>query len=165
MDFSIRAVGEVSTVSGAPFSPGDRVWSYLYRTSDGSIERADVLEEERAYLQLDGGILCKWAHRIREPQASEAEIRREELKNTEEIFLSLYEEPEESGETDPELAAERDRMKFFLAIQLERKRILRPLGGGRYRHMPSKQVFTVPELELTPELVAQYLGSDAADSQ
>jgi hypothetical protein len=158
MEFSIRPVAEVSAVSGKAFAPGDRVWSCLYRGEDGALGRLDALEEERDGLELPEAVLCQWSHRIREPALTEADQRRADLQSAEEVFLSLYEETEAETADDPA----RDQLKFFLALQLERKRILRPLGGGRYRHMPSRRELAVPQLELTPELVAGFLGPDGA---
>ena len=155
MDIAIRAVDDVSALSGQAFAPGDTVWSYLYRTPEGQLERVDVLESERDQLQPEGLVVCKWSQRIKEREASEADERRAALQSTDEIFLSLFEEQPEP-ETEDSLGEARDRLKFFLALQLERKRILKPLGGRRYRHMPTKREFVIPDLEITPELVAGF---------
>ncbi|NDV62439.1 hypothetical protein G0Q06_08260 [Puniceicoccales bacterium CK1056] len=170
MEVPIKSVGEQSFVSGKAFVPGDRVWSCLYRTDEGVLERVDVLEEEREQLNLDAGVLCKWSQMIKEREISEAEVRKADLQSTDEIFLSLYDELEEDGDDSAEIRETRDRLKFFLALQLERKRVLKPLGRGKFRHMPTKREFEVPQLELTPELVAAHLkpempedsGQDAA---
>lgn len=156
MEISIRSVEETCALSGKAFAPGDRVWSYLYRTADGLIERTDILDEERANLQLDDKVLCKWSQVIKKKEASEAEEKRAALQSADEVFLSLFEESEEEGGAVPELSTARDRLKFFLALQLERKRVLRPLGGRRFRHVPTKREMTVPDLEITPELIAEF---------
>lgn len=150
-------------VSGQTFVPGDRVWSVLYRPVEGGIERADVLDDERDQLRLEGEVLCQWGHRIKEPEVSEAEERRAALQSREEIFLSLYEAAEGDVEEMPEVRETRDRMKFFLSLELERKRILRPLGRGRYRHVASKRELVVPQLELTPDLVASHLRAEGLE--
>lgn len=166
MEFSIKTVGEVSSVSGAPFKVDDEVWSYLYRGRDGQLERADLLVEELPLLQLDGEFICRWSHRIREKGATEAEIRREALQNTEAVFLGLYEEAESTQESaDAEAGITRDQLKFFLALQLERKRILRPLGPGKYRHVALKRVFDVPEMAFTQELVAALLATGTVNTE
>lgn len=154
MDIAIRSVAEVSGVSGEPFTPGDRVWSFLYRTSDGQIDRMDCLSAEREGLSLEGGVICSWEHRIKEKQASEADERRAALQSADEVFLSLFEELE--GSEDSMVDEARDRLKFFLALQLERKRVLKPLGNRRFRHMPTKREITVPDLEISPELLIQF---------
>jgi hypothetical protein len=157
MEIPIRAVSECSAISEKAFVPGDRVWSYLYRTANGALERADVLEQEREELNFEGGVLCKWSQLIKARETSEAEIRKAALQSTDDVFLSLYDDVEEGTDDSPEARETRDRLKFFLALQLERKRVLKPLGRGRYRHMPTKREFDVPQLELTPELVAAHM--------
>lgn len=165
MELSIKTVGEVSSVSGVPFEVGDEVWSFLYRNSEGLLERADVLADERPELQLEGAFLCRWCFRIREKGATEAELKREALQNSEAVFLSLYDdESEEASSEGPAGGLSREQLKFFLALQLERKRILRQLGPGQYRHMPSKRVFKVQAFEFTPELVAALLSSGAVNT-
>ncbi len=157
VDLSIRTVEEVSAVSGTAFQPGDRVWSFLYRNPEGQVERLDCREEEREQVDLQGSVLCSWGHTKKAKAVTEAQERKAALQSAEEVFLSLYEEP--SGEEDASeamLSATRDRLKFFLALQLERKRVLRHLGGSRYRHMPTKRVFNVPQLELSQELLADF---------
>ena len=165
MELSIQSVGTESVHSGKAFLPGDRIWSVLYRSAEGSFVRADVFEEEREALNPDGDILCQWGHRVKPVRTTEADGKRAELQTAEEVFLSLFETEEgDEEETAGEgVKAARDRLKFFLSLQLERKRILRPLGGGRYRHMPSKREFRVPQLELTPELVASHLKEDLGE--
>jgi hypothetical protein len=160
MEIPIRSVGERSALSEKPFVPGDRVWSYLYRAADGALERVDVLDAERDELNLEGGILCKWSQVIKARGVSEAEVRQAALKSTDDIFLSLYDEVGEEADDSPGARETRDRLKFFLALQLERKRVLKPLGRGRYRHMPSKRELMVPQLELTPELVTAHLKAE-----
>lgn len=155
MDFTIRSVAEACRVSGEAFTPGARVRSCLYRNAGGVIERADVLEDQRQQLGIDPAtVICSWVHRIREKQMSDAEEKRASLQSAEEVFLSLYEESADDG--DAMTIDTRDRLKFFLALQLERKRILKPLGGRRYRHVASKRELIVPDLEISADLLAEF---------
>ena len=155
MDIAIRSVGEVSGISEEAFSPGDTVWSYLFRGPDGLIERLDILDQEREQLELENPVICKWSQRIKEKGLSEADERRAALQSADEVFLSLFEEDSEQADDQPVEEA-RDRLKFFLALQLERKRILKPLGSRRFRHMPTKRELTVPDMAITPELVTSF---------
>jgi gamma-glutamylcyclotransferase (GGCT)/AIG2-like uncharacterized protein YtfP len=156
MDIAIRSVNEESGLTGEVFNPGDNVWSYLYRSDEGLIERIDILESEKDQLQLDGPVICKWGQRVKDKGLSEAEERRAALQSADEVFLSLFEEDPEGEEIEESVLRARGRLKFFLALQLERKRVLKPLGGRRFRHMPSKRELTVPELEITPELLVEF---------
>ena len=153
MEISIRNVSDTSGISGRPFSPGDLVWSCLYRDEDGVLDRLDVHTEELEDWERGKSILCKWSQVIKKREATEAENKRAALQSTEEVFLSLYEEAEEE---DKSLTEARDRLKYFLAIQLERKRVLKPASAGKYRHVSSKREYNVPRLELTPELAVQF---------
>lgn len=165
MELSIKTVGELSTISGTPFAVGDEVWSYLYRGHEGHIERADVLAHEREDLQLEGVFLCRWSHRIRERGATEAELKREALQNAEAVFLSLFESSEADAATESDVGGlSREQLKFFLAVQLERKRVLRRISAGIYRHVALKRVFEVEEFAFTPELVAALLASGSVST-
>jgi hypothetical protein len=157
MDISIRSVGDASAVSGKAFSPGDRVWSCLFRSPEGLIERIDVLESEREELELGERVLCKWSHMIKPRMETEAEARRAALESADDVFLSLFEEPEPESE-DAQLSGTRDRLKFFLALQLERKRLLKPMGNRRFRHVATGREVTVPDLGVTPELIQEFQG-------
>ncbi len=154
MEISIRSVDEACRVSGESFIPGNRVRSYLFRNEEGLIDRVDVLEGEMVNLVIEGTIICSWGHRIKEKETTEADEKRAALQSADEVFLSLYEENPE--EADDFLDEARDRLKFFLALQLERKRILKPLGNRKFRHMPTKREFAVPDLEISPELIVQF---------
>jgi hypothetical protein len=155
MDVSIGKVAAQSALSGRVFQPGDRVWSFLGRDERGELERIDILDDEQSDVPQGRTWMAKWSQEIREAELSPAEEARSRLMDAEGLFLSLY---EEEAVLSPEAVAERDRLKFFLSLQLERKRVLKPLGAGRYRHMPTKQELMVPQFEMTPELVAAYLS-------
>jgi len=155
MEFSFKPVGDACAASGQPFAPGDCVRSVLVRTAEGFVERIDLLESAASELPLEAQVICRWTHRIRKRDTSEAEARQAALQSAEDIFLSLFDKAE--GEApSAETSATRERLKFFLALQLERKRVLKPVGGRRYRHVPSGTVYTVPELEITPELLGAF---------
>jgi len=116
------------------------------------VARYDVLETQRGELAVEGTLVCSWVQPYKPRQKQENPDRA--LKMTaENLFLTLA---DPSNEPD----AETVRLIQFLALMLERKRILRPKGtlkddGGmlraRYEHAKSKQVFDVPQTDFSPE--------------
>lgn len=157
MDIAFKSVGEASALSGQPFQPDDAVWSCLVRGPDGVLDRVDVLQSERESLQLEGSVICQWGHRIRRRDQSEAEEKRAALQSAEEIFLSLFDGDSGEGQSGQGIIEEtRERLQFFLALQLERKRVLRAVGRRRYRHVPSGREFEVPDMEITPEMLTRF---------
>lgn len=136
-------------VSGQPFREGDRVASLLARDDSGAVTRYDALEANAPSLAPAGFVACRWVQ-VFKPQARD-ENRDRTLKLTAEtLFLTL-------ADPSTEATPENDRLVRFLALLLERKRLLRPRGrspggeGDLYEHGRSKQIFTVPAIELTPE--------------
>lgn len=163
MEWTVGRIAEESSVSGKALAAGDRVWSYLFLDSEGAVQRMDVLAEEAESVERPRQLLCCWQSTVKGRETSGAAERQAALESAEASFLALFEEAEggESGAAEDvageELAesmrAARERLTFILALQLERKRILRPLGKGRYLHVASKREFTVPQPELTAELI------------
>jgi hypothetical protein len=136
-------------VSGAPFREGDRVASLLAMTESGAVLRYDALEANAVQLAPEGFVACRWVQ-VYKPQPREGNADRALKLTAESLFLTL---------ADPltEASPETDRLVRFLALLLERKRLLRPKGrapdGGKdlYEHARTKQVFQVPAMELTSE--------------
>lgn len=151
MEWTVGRIAEESSVSGKLLEAGDRVWSYLFLDAEGAVQRMDVLAEEAESVERPRQLLCCWQSTVKGRETSAAAERQAALESAEASFLALFEE--EEGELAESLRAARERLTFILALQLERKKILRPLGKGRYRHVSSKREFTVPQLELTPDLV------------
>ena len=164
MELNFRPVSTLSNHSEQTLDPGAIVVSFLYHDeASGAVERFDVLESEEGECALPGNRICRWRHTIEEKDESEKEQKKQALQSTEEIFLSLYEESDPESDAEEENAAadetpERTRnvLKFFLALQLERKRILRQQGPGRFLHIKAKRLFQVPEIELTEDLIREF---------
>ncbi len=136
-------------VSGAPFVAGARVASYLVRSAAMQIVRYDVLEENVATFAPDGFVACRWVHAFK-PRLAGENPEREMKMTAENLFVTLA---DPATEPTPESI----RLVQFLALLLERKKLLRPKGrsadGQRqvYEHAKTKQIFEVPVGELTPE--------------
>lgn len=136
-------------VSGETFSEGVRVASYLVRATTLEVVRYDVLEKNAGSFSPEGFVACRWVQIYKSRAAGENADRALKL-NAENLFLTL---------ADPtnELNPESTRLVQFLALMLERKKILRPKGlsasGEKsvYEHAKTKQLFEVPVGEMTNE--------------
>lgn len=149
MEFNFRSVGKVSHFEGKVFAPEDRVVSFLYRAeNEGTIERMDLHAEDEDKISPAGPVICRWTHRIREEAQTEAELRKQQVQSTEDLFLALCQE-NQLAETEP--LPETQTLMALLALQLERKRVIRSVGNGFYLHVKSKVRYRVPSVEFEPE--------------
>ncbi|MEO5957552.1 MAG: hypothetical protein ABIZ49_11410 [Opitutaceae bacterium] len=136
-------------VSGEPFAEGERVASYLVRSPGLEIVRHDLLEAHAARFSPEGFVACRWVQVFKARRPGENSDRALKL-TAENLFFAL---------ADPatEATPENTRLVQFLALMLERKKVLRPKGrsgdGERnvFEHAKTKQMFEVPAGELTSE--------------
>ena len=150
MEMHLQPLATTCFVSGEPFVEGARVASYLVR-SGASLEivRYDILEQHVENFSPDGFIACKWVHVFKPRRAGENPDRALKL-TAESLFVAL-------ADPTTEPTPENTRLVQFLALMLERKRVLKPRGRStdglrvRYEHAKSKAIFEVPAGELTPE--------------
>jgi hypothetical protein len=150
MELNLQPLATTCFVSGKSFVEGARVVSFLIRNeASDEVMRYDLLESERAGFAPSGVVACSWAHVFKPRKVNENPER--ELKLTaENLFVTL---------ADPavELAPENERLVQFLALMLERKKLLRPKGraadGVRnlFEHSKTKLIYAVPAGELSPE--------------
>lgn len=150
MDLNLQPSGASCHASAKPFEDGHRVASFLVSVpGESEVRRYDLLEEEAAAFQPEGTIVCRWVHAFKARKAGENADRTLKL-TTENLFLTLADPATEPTE-------ENVRLLLFLALMLERKRVLKPKGKTpdaqrlRYEHAKSKQLFELPAEELTPE--------------
>ena len=149
MEMNLQPLATTCFVSGQPFVEGARVASYLVRATTLEVVRYDVLEEQAGSFAPEGFVACRWVQAYKPRRAGENADRALKL-NAENLFLTL---------ADPtnELNVESTRLVQFLALMLERKKLLRPKGRNAdgtknvYEHAKTKQRFEVPVGELTPE--------------
>ena len=149
MEMHLQPLATACAVSGEPFAEGARVASFLVRSATMEVVRYDVLEARQGEFNPEGFVACRWVHVFKPRKAGENAEK--ELKLTaENLFVTL---------ADPltEPTPESTRLLQFLALMLERKKILRPKGRSAdrernlYEHAKTKQMFEVPAGELTPE--------------
>lgn len=154
MELNLQPLGAHCVVTGHPFAAGERVASFLVRGADNlEIRRFDVLETENIRFNPPGVVVCRWVHAFKPRQPGENAERALKL-TAETLFLTL---------ADPanELTPETTRLLQFLALMLERKRLVRPKGrnadGTRnvVEHAKSKQLFEIPAGDLNPEFFIQ----------
>ena len=149
----LQPLASVCHVTGQPFVEGNRVASHLVSMKTGEVVRYDLLESEIVNFTADGVVVCRWVQVFKLRKTTENPDRALKL-TAETLFLTL-------ADPTAEPTTESTRLLQFLALMLERKRVLRPKGrtsdGSRnlYEHAKTKQVFEVPAGELTPEFFVQ----------
>jgi len=137
-------------VSGETFTEGARVASHLVRVGAAmEIVRHDVLEPNLDRYAPEGVVACRWVHPFKPRRAGENADRTLKL-TAENLFVTL-------ADPTTEPTPENTRLVQFLALMLERKKIIRPRGRSadglrnRYEHARTKAIFEVPAGDLTPE--------------
>ena len=146
MEMHLQPLATACYVSGRAFTDRDRVASFLVRATTLEIVRYDLLEANAGSFAPEGFVACRWVQSFK---ARHNENPDRALKlNAENLFLTL---------ADPtnELNVESTRLVQFLALLLERKKLLRPRGQNAegtknvYEHAKTKQRLEVPVGELT----------------
>ena len=149
MELSLQPLAPLSRVSNRPFAEGDRVVSYLVRSVTNEIERHDVLAAEDVDYRPAGFVFCRWAQLFK-PRKSDENPERTLKLTAENLFLTLADPANEPNPANTPLLQ-------FLALMLERKRLLRPRGltadGERslFEHVKTHQVYEITVGDLTPE--------------
>jgi len=148
MELNLQPLAAACFVSGTPFVDGDRVASHLVRAPTLEIRRCDVLAARTDEFTPPGVVACRWSL-IFKNRPKDGHSDRALKLTAENLFLTL---------ADPltEPTPENARLLQFLALMLERKKVLRLRGrtgdGSRNRleHMKSRQMFEIPADDLTP---------------
>ncbi len=149
MDLNLQPQARTCFVSGQPFAEGDRVASFLVRGKSLEIIRYDILEQNAAEFSPEGVLACRWVRAFKAKFLEENSERTLKL-TTETLFTTL-------ADPSTELLEENVGMVQFMALMLERKRLLKPKGKSAdgafnlYEHAKTKVLYSVPVGELTPE--------------
>jgi hypothetical protein len=149
MEMNLQPLAPTCFVTGDPFVEGDRVVSHLIRSVTLEIARYDVLENNLSDFAPEGAAVCSWMHPYKPKEMVENPDRALKL-TAENLFVAL-------ADPSNEPTAENVRLIQFLALLLERKRLLKPKGRNAegsmniYEHAKTKQVYEVPVGELSPE--------------
>lgn len=146
MELNLHPIATKCCVSGRDFAEHDRVVCYLVREENGLTGRRDLLESEDANLAKPATVYCRWVVGFK-PRHLEENADRNLKLTAENLFLTLADPANPPSEANTP-------MLQFLALMLERKRLLKARGktedGARqiFEHMPSHQLYEVPVGEL-----------------
>lgn len=147
MELQLQPPADVCFITGAPFQAGNRVVSFLVRDAAGEFRRYDCHLAAEGRTSPDGEVLCRWT-RTYKPRAAEMNAERELKLTAESLFLSLTEDAAAGVD-------ENGALKQFLALMLERKRVLKNRGTSEsghavFEHFPSHRMIEVPAGEMDP---------------
>lgn len=154
MEMNLQPLASACFVTGQPFVEGARVGSFLVRSAQSTeVTRYDVLESALGSYQAPGFVACSWVQAYK-PRKNQGNPDRAMKLTAESLFVTLADPM-----TDP--TPENTRLLQFLALMLERKKLLRPKGLNHdhtknvYEHAKSKQLFEVAVGELDPQFFLQ----------
>jgi len=157
MEMILQPLAAACFVSGQAFAPGDRIESYLVKAAAaGQVARYDVLASRAGDFVPEGTVACRWVQ-VHKPKAREENPERALKLTAEGLFLTL-------ADPSTEPTVETTRLVQFLAILLERKKLIRPRGRNPdgtkelYEHGRTKEVYEVPVGEVTPEFFVAVQG-------
>jgi hypothetical protein len=142
MELTLHPLAKFCRVSSRPFAEGERVISRLVREASGEIARHDVLASEDAAYAPPAFVFCTWTLAYKAKRAEENPDRAMKL-TAENLFVTLADPGAEPNEANTP-------MLQFLALMLERKKILKPRGltpdgtRQRYEHAKTHQMYDVP---------------------
>jgi hypothetical protein len=169
MELNLHPIATMCYVSGRDFAEHDRVVSYLVREATGEVARRDLLEAEDGKFMPPAFVYCRWVTADFKPRRDDNSDRN--LKFTaENLFLTLATAAGAGSESEIEdgsSAAINTPLLQFLALMLERKKILKPRGLSADRskqlleHMPSHVLYEVPVGDLNAEFfqkIQEHLG-------
>ena len=156
MELTLHPSAKICRASGRAFAEGDRVVSHLVREASGEIGRHDLLASEEAADAKPSFVFCSWTVSYKPRRADENPGRALKL-TAENLFVTLGDPTAEPNPANTPLLQ-------FLALLLERKRLLRPRGrtadGERqiYEHTRTHQLYEIPEGNLDAAFFAQLQG-------
>ena len=156
MELTLHPSAKTCRASGREFAEGDRVVSHLVREATGEVVRHDVLAGEDATYAKPGFVFCSWTVDYKPRRAGENPGLALKL-TAENLFVTLGDPAAEPNPANTPLLQ-------FLALLLERKRLLRPRGrttdGERqiYEHAKTHQLYEIPVGSLDEGLFVKIQG-------
>ena len=159
MELNLHPIATKCSVSGRDFAENDRIACYLAREASGEVIRRDLLELEDGRFMPPAFIYCRWVVAFKQRKAGENPALTLKL-TADNLFLTLADPANEPNATNTPLLQ-------FLALMLERKKLIKPRGisedGQRqiYEHMATHQLYEVPLGDLNADFfqkIQEHLG-------
>lgn len=156
MELNLHPLATKCCVSGREFAEGERVVCFLVREADGLTGRRDVIESEVPNMQAPTEIFCRWVIHYK-PRKGEENADRTLKMTAENLFVTLADPANPADEANTPLLQ-------FLALMLERKKILKPRGktpdGARnvFEHARSHHMYEIPVGDLNAEFFQKIQG-------
>ena len=159
MELNLHPIATKCFVSGRDFAENDRIACYLAREASGEVIRRDLLELEDGRFMPPAFIYCRWVVAFKQRKAGENPALTLKL-TADNLFLTLADPANEPNATNTPLLQ-------FLALMLERKKLIKPRGisedGQRqmYEHMATHQLYEVPLGDLNVDFfqkIQEHLG-------
>jgi hypothetical protein len=156
MELTLHPLAKICRVSGRAFGEGDRVVCHLVREASGEIARHDVLAAEDAVYAKPPFEFCSWTVVFKTRHAEENPGRALKL-TADNLFVTLADPATEPNPANTPLLQ-------FLALMLERKKLLRPRGrtpdGERQilEHARTHQLYEIPVGTLDDAFFVQIQG-------
>ena len=159
MELNLHPIATKCFVSGRDFAENDRIACYLAREASGEVIRRVVLELEDGRFMPPAFIYCRWVVAFKQRKAGENPALTLKL-TADNLFLTLADPANEPNATNTPLLQ-------FLALMLERKKLIKPRGisedGQRqvYEHMATHQLYEVPLGDLNVDFfqkIQEHLG-------
>jgi len=155
-EWSLQTGSRKSTGSDEPFIDGQKVRSVLCILEGEGLVRLDFNPEEEIRLG-NASPIAQWLRTFRSNEA-EKELAREAIESADDLFDQMMAQ-ESSNDEAEEQEEIRNVLCFLLALHLERKRVLRPIGrvqangAQMYRHPKKNCQYEVQAVGLRPELI------------
>lgn len=146
MELTLHSLGKSCRVTGREFVEGERVMSFLVREASGEVARHDVLVTEMERYERPAFVFCSWALAYKAKRTEENPDRAMKL-TAENLFVTLADPLAEPNDENTPLLQ-------FLALMLERKKVLKPRGLNADK---TKQVYEHAKTRLTYEVPAGVL--------
>lgn len=146
MEWNIKTTSPHCDVCGTPFFDKEEILSLVLKTGEGGFQRFDVSKKCANAIPLKGEIIGQWRHVFFNKNNSAILKSKQEIASQEEFFISLY---EEQG------SKEKDILKQFFALLLEKKRVLKRVSETndtiKFIHTRDKREFIVSNKDFSPE--------------